>query len=179
MVIRKPPIHHAPNRPLASAVAHRRQIGRPPANQSAGRKGLCGAHTRSHARRGQTGHGHRMPRVVPPPTYYSSCEIFSLFHRRIDVGRQKFQVPGRRVARCYRLSARRQPIEVPSHGGGKVGRKTTTRLAAPHIAPTLLSRSMPSKSLADLLFFQHQPGSDLRPRCFCLLTYALMNESVR
>jgi len=130
MVIRKPPIHHAPNRPLASAVAHRRQIGRPPANQSAGRKGLCGAHTRSHARRGQTGHGHRMPRVVPPPTYYSSCEIFSLFHRRIDVGRQKFQVPGRRVVGCFQLAGRQSKGRVMEGEG----RKTTTKLAAPHIA---------------------------------------------
>jgi len=120
MVIRKPPCSNKPS-------CHRRQHADRQATSST---------TRSHARRGQTGHGHRIPRVF--------------HHRRIDVGRQKFQVPGRRVARCYRLTARRQPIEVPSHGGGKVGRKTTTRLAAPHIAPTLLSCSMPSKSLADL-----------------------------
>jgi len=116
MVIRKPPIHHAPNRPLASAVAHRRQIGRPPANQSAGRKGLCGAHTRSHARRGQTGHGHRIPRVF--------------HHRRIDVGRQKFQVPGRRVVGCFQLAGRQSKGRVMEGEG----RKTTTKLAAPHIA---------------------------------------------
>jgi len=163
MVIRKPPIHHAPNRPLASAVAHRRQIGRPPANQSAGRKGLCGAHTRSHARRGQTGHGHRIPRVF--------------HHRRIDVGRQKFQVPGRRVVGCFQ---RRPPIEGASHGGGrKEDDNQTSCTAHCQILPTLLSRSMPSKSLAHLLFFQHQPGSDLRLRCFCLSTHALMNQSVR
>jgi hypothetical protein len=76
--------------------------------------------------------------------------------------------------------ARRPPIEGTSHGGGrKEDDNQTSCTAHCQILPTLLSRSMPSKSLAHLLFFQHQPGSDLRLRCFCLSTHALMNQSVR
>lgn len=90
------------------------------------------------------------------------------------------KIPSSWPQSCWVFPARRPPIEGASHGGGrKEDDNQTSCTAHCQILPTLLSRSMSSKSLAHLLFFQHQPGSDLRLRCFCLSTHALMNQSVR
>jgi hypothetical protein len=162
VVLRKP-FHHAPSR---AAVGDNTRIGRPASNQSTKRKACAGTHgrTRTEAR--------------PSDTASFSPAYFTLPPRRsMSAGKNSEFL----AAELLGVTARRQQIEGASHGGE---RKTTARLAAPHAArfslpPSSLSRSMPSKSLADLLFFQHQPGSDLRLRCFCLLTCALINESVR